>query len=94
MKLPQIKYTKSVEGSLGREDIYAPLRQSKAVGDALKSVTSAAQEMYTRHIELRGQSMDLATQKAEGEIQAELKPRQHFSSLKVQLLHHPPFPSR
>jgi hypothetical protein len=62
-KLPQIGYRRTqLRGSLGRESAFAPIGEAQALGAAAESIGESAKKIYTKHLELRLESVDLETQ--------------------------------
>lgn len=83
MKLPGIEYKQGVQ-SLGREDVYDPLRKSNAIVHALNLSKDAAQNIYAiynaRRTQIETEQSSLNIQKREGTLVNDLANKLYYSA--------------
>lgn len=86
MKLPGIEYKTGVQ-SLGREDVYDPLRKSNAIVYALNLSKEAAQNIYAiynaRRTQIETEQSSLNVQKRDGQLVSDLANKLYYSSEEV-----------
>lgn len=86
MKLPTIQYKSGVQ-SLGREDVYGPLKQAFAISEAININTGALQKAYALYDERRTlietEERSLNVQKRITRLQKDLANKRYFSAEEV-----------